>query len=135
MKKDFISIIIPVYNGEKYIGRCIESVINQSYKNVDIILINDNSNDHSVDIINQYIRKKENHIILINNDVTLGVSEARNKGLKYADTEYVLFLDCDDWLDLNCIEKAINKFKENTEVDVVVWYPMNNPPSTTLREP
>lgn len=121
MKKDFISIIIPVYNGEKYIERCIESVINQSYKNVDIILINDNSNDHSVDIINQYIRKKENHIVLINNDVTLGVSEARNKGLKYADTEYVLFLDCDDWLDLNCIEKAINKFKENTEVDVVVW--------------
>ena len=121
MKRDFVSVVIPVYNGEKYIGRCIESVVNQSYKNIDIILINDNSNDDSINIINQYIQKKENNIVLINNEVTLGASESRNKGLKYVETEYVLFLDCDDWLDLNCIEKAICKFKENNEVDVVVW--------------
>lgn len=121
MKKDYVSIIIPIYNGEKYIGRCIESVINQSYKNIDIIIINDNSNDRSIDIIEQYIRKKEITIVLINNEVTLGVSESRNIGLKYAETEYILFLDCDDWLDLNCIEKAINKFKENIETDVVIW--------------
>ena len=121
MKKGYISIIIPVYNGEKYIGRCIESVINQSYKKIDIILINDNSDDHSVEIINQYIQKKENQIIFINNEVTLGVAEARNQGLKYVETEYVLFLDCDDWLDLNCLERAINKFKENPEVDIVIW--------------
>lgn len=121
MKKDFVSIIIPVYNGEKYIGRCIESIINQSYKNIDIIIINDNSIDNTIDIINQYMQNKENNIVLINNEVTLGVAESRNRGLKYVETEYVLFLDCDDWLDLNCIEKAINKFKENTEVDVVIW--------------
>ena len=120
MKKDFVSIIIPIYNGEKYIERCLESVINQSYRKIDIIVVNDNSSDHSLEIINKYLKATEN-MILVSNENTLGVSETRNRGLKYAKSEYVLFLDCDDWLDLNCIEKAINRFNENIEIDMVIW--------------
>ena len=120
MKKDFVSVIIPVYNGEKYIGRCLESVINQSYKQIEIVIVNDSSKDCSLEIIKQYLADNPN-ITLINNCTTLGAAESRNCGLKHTDSEYVLFLDCDDWIDINCIEKAVNKFHQNPQVDIVIW--------------
>lgn len=77
-----ISIIIPVYNVEKYLERCLDSVLNQSYKNLEIILINDGSTDSSLDICLKYA-KKDNRIKLINQNNS-GISEVRNKGLEAA---------------------------------------------------
>ncbi len=114
-----VTVIVPIYNGEKYIERCIESIINQSYKNVKIICIDDNSNDNSKNIINNYA--KFNDIKYIKNNEHLGVALSRNKGIKIADSDYIMFLDCDDWLDLNCIEKAIHKFNCDTDIDIVIW--------------
>ena len=115
-----VSVIIPLYNGEKYIGRCIESIINQSYKNIEIIVVDDNSDDSGIKIVEiyQHIYDK---LIYIKNDKTLGPAMTRNIGLKCAHSEYILFLDCDDWIDLNCIEKATKKFEENANIDIVVW--------------
>lgn len=115
-----VSVIIPLYNGEKYIGRCIESIINQSYKNIEIIVVDDNSNDSGIKIVEKY-QHIYDKLIYIKNDNTLGPAMTRNIGLKYAHSEYILFLDCDDWIDLNCIEKATKKFEENANIDIVVW--------------
>lgn len=109
-----------MYNGEKYISRCIESIINQSYKDIELIIVDDNSNDSSYEIIEKYV-KSFSCINYFKNDTRMGPAEARNRGLKEAQAEYILFLDCDDWIDLNCIEKAINKFDSDSDIDIVVW--------------
>lgn len=103
MKK--ISIIIPIYNAEKYICRCIESVINQTYKNIEILLINDGSSDKTQNIIENY--KKYENIIIINK-VNSGVSDTRNLGLQRASGDFVMFVDADDYIDSDYIEKMIN---------------------------
>lgn len=115
-----VSVIVPMHNGEKYITRCIESVLNQSYKNIELIIIDDNSNDNSYKIIQEYLHTNT-CINYYKNDICLGPAESRNLGLKHAEGEYVLFLDCDDWIDLNCIKKAIEKFESNPEIDIVLW--------------
>ena len=120
MEKSAVSIIIPVYNEEDYIERCLESVLNQSYKNLEIIIIDDHSNDASKEIIEKYT-KCNNNFIYVKNSSTLGPAQTRNKGLQMASSPYILFLDCDDWIDLNCIEKAMNKFESDPEIDIVLW--------------
>lgn len=120
LEKNDVSVIIPVFNGEKYIARCLESILNQSYKNIEIIVVDDNSNDGSIKIVNEYLSKYSN-IRLIRNQTNVGAAISRNNGLSYSRSEYVLFLDCDDWIDLNCIEKAMIKFKNNAEIDIVLW--------------
>lgn len=115
-----VSVIIPLYNSEKYIVRCIESVINQSYNNLEIIIIDDNSNDKSSEIVKWYLNKY-NNIRYIKNKVRLGVSQCRNIGLLEAESQYVLFLDSDDWIDLNCLKKAVEKFDSDYQIDIVVW--------------
>ncbi|MBQ2938482.1 MAG: glycosyltransferase family 2 protein [Bacilli bacterium] len=120
MEDKKVSVIVPLYNGEKYVVRCIESVLNQSYKNIELIIIDDNSNDYSYKIIQEYLYTFK-CINYLKNDTRIGPAETRNRGLKYAKGEYVLFLDCDDWIDLNCIENAIEKFESNPEIDIVLW--------------
>lgn len=120
MKNALVSVIIPVYNGEKYIARCINSILNQSYKDLEIIIVDDNSKDISAEIICNYM-KNNNNIKYIKSEHTIGPAETRNKGLISANSKYVLFLDCDDWLDLNCIEKAVDKFNSDADVDIVLW--------------
>ena len=120
MENKKVSVIIPVHNGERYISRCIESVLNQSYKNIELIIVDDNSNDSSYEIIEKYL-KSFTCINYIKNDTCMGPAVARNRGLKYSQSDFILFLDCDDWIDLNCIEKAINKFESNSDVDIVLW--------------
>lgn len=115
-----VSVIIPLYNSEKYIVRCIESVINQSYNDLEIIIIDDNSNDKSSEIVKRYLNKYDN-IKYIKNEVRLGASQCRNIGLLEAESQYVLFLDSDDWIDLNCLKKAVEKFDSNSQIDIVVW--------------
>ena len=101
-----ISIIIPVYNTEAYIGECLNSVINQTYKNLEIIIINDGSTDKSEMIINDY-KSKDNRISyykLTNH----GVSYARNYGIKNATGDYIMFVDSDDIVDIRMCEVLIN---------------------------
>lgn len=91
---DLVSVIIPVYNAEKYVRRCLFSILNQTYKNIEIILINDGSTDRSGDICQHYANKYE-HIHVIHQD-NLGPAAARNQGLKHATGTYIQFIDADD---------------------------------------
>ncbi len=111
-----ISIIIPIYNAEKYIKRCIESVINQTYKNIEIIIINDGSTDDSINLINRY-KNNDSRIIVINQKNS-GVSIARNNGIKKSSGKYVMFVDIDDWLELTMVEEMVKTIKAQ-DVDVV----------------
>lgn len=114
-KNPLISVIIPIYNVEKYIHQCLDSVINQSYKNLEIILIDDGSPDKCPEICDKYARK-DKRIIVIHQE-NKGISSARNTGLKYAHGRYVAFVDSDDWLALNCYEKVLNHAMK-TDADI-----------------
>lgn len=102
-----ITIIIPVYNTEKYIRQCLDSVVNQTYKNIEIIVINDASTDYSYTILKRYDKEHKN-IKLINNYINLGVSASRNIGLNAANGDYIYFLDSDDYIELEAIQKMVN---------------------------
>ena len=97
-----VSVIIPVYNVEKYIGECLDSVVNQTLKEIEIICINDGSPDNSVEIVKKY-QEKDSRIKLINKE-NGGLSSARNAGIKAAAGEYIIFLDSDDSLDKQALE-------------------------------
>ena len=100
MKK--VSIIVPVYNGQDFINRCLNSLINQTYSNVEIIVINDGSTDNSLDLLKKYNDK----IILINKENS-SVSDSRNLGLEKASGDYIMFCDIDDWYEKVTVEKAV----------------------------
>ena len=106
-----VSIILPIYNVEKYLRQCLDSCINQTLKDIEIICVNDGSTDNCLEIINEYARK-DNRIKVINQN-NQGLSMARNNGVDIATGEYILFLDSDDWLELNCCKVAYNQAKEN----------------------
>lgn len=112
-----VSVVVPVYNVEKYLKRCLDSIINQTYKNIEIILVNDGSKDNSRDICEEYEKNFDN-IILINQE-NGGLSAARNTGLKYVKGEAVTFVDSDDWLELDAIEYYVDSMKKYN-VDMVV---------------
>ena len=116
MKK--VSIVVPVYNVEKYLPKCLESLINQTYKNVEIICVDDGTPDSSVEIIRAF-QANDDRIKLISQE-NQGLSGARNTGIKSADGEYIMFVDSDDWIDTDCCEAAVKKAEENT-ADAVLW--------------
>jgi len=101
-----ISVIVPVYNVEKYISKCVESIINQTYRNLEIILINDGSTDKSGDIC-EYFSKKDDRIILVHQN-NQGLSMARNNGLDIASGDYISFIDSDDWIETDMFELLYN---------------------------
>lgn len=109
MKK--ISIIIPIYNAEKYLVKCLDSVVKQTYKNLEIILVDDGSKDNSKLICKKYALK-DNRIKLICND-NHGVGYSRNCGIKEANGEGVMFIDSDDFVKLNYVEKMVSFFDDN----------------------
>lgn len=118
MNKDYkVSIIVPIYNVEKYVAKCIDSLIGQTYSNIEIILVNDGSTDGSRGICEKYAHN-DNRIKLINKN-NGGLSDARNKGLDIATGEYVFLVDSDDYIDLNTISLLIKKAGEY-QADVVV---------------
>lgn len=110
------SIIIPIYNGERYIEQCLDSIINQSYKNIEIIAINDGSLDKSIEILEKYINL-DNRIRVINQK-NKGPSEARNNGLEHSNGKYILFIDIDDTVEQLYIETMVNKI-ESENLDLV----------------
>lgn len=101
-----ISVIIPVYNVEKYLSRCIDSVLSQTYPNVEVILVNDGSNDNSAAICKKYA-ESDSRVVFINQE-NKGVSSARNVGLKIAKGEYVGFIDPDDDIELDMFDNFVN---------------------------
>lgn len=116
--KGLISVIIPVYNVEKYLRECVESVLKQTYQNFEIILVDDGSKDSSGDICDEYA-EKDTRIRVIHKE-NGGLSRARNAGFEEAQGEYVYFLDSDDWIE----EKALEELKQCAEenaADVVFF--------------
>jgi len=111
MDKSKISIIVPVYNTEEYLPKCLDNIIGQTYKNLEIILVNDGSTDNSLLIINEYAAK-DSRIIVIDID-NGGLGRARNKGLDICTGDYIMFCDSDDWYDLDICENLINAIKLN----------------------
>lgn len=112
MQEDLVSIIIPVYNAERFLDDTINTVLNQTYKNWELILVNDCSTDNSESIIKKYI-KKDKRIKLINNEVNSRAAISRNNGIKEAKGKYLCFLDADDLWDKEKIEKQIIFMKHN----------------------
>ena len=112
-----ISVIIPVYNAEKYLEECIKSLLSQSLNNCEFIFVNDGSNDNSSNIIKDYI-KRDKRIVLIN-QCNKGVSEARNTGLLKANGKYVGFVDSDDYIDSDMYEILYKEIKME-DCDVVI---------------
>ena len=113
-----ISVIIPAYNLEKYFGKCIQSVINQSYKNLEIVLVNDGSTDSSFDICKRF-SKMDSRIVLLNKE-NGGLSSARNYGIDNASGEYISFLDSDDFINEDMYETLVyNLEKFNCDISIV----------------
>ena len=113
-----ISIVVPVYNVEKYLEKCLESIRNQSLKEIEIIAVNDCSLDNSLEIIKKYI-EKDKRIILIDKIKNEGVSEARNSGIKIAKGEYILCIDGDDWIEKDCL-KEMYEIAEKNKAEIVI---------------
>lgn len=117
-----VSILVPVYNVENYIHRCLESIINQSYENIEVIIVNDCSKDSSVKIINEILTKsKTNKIIkIINHDENLGLGGARLTGLKNTTGEWLMFVDGDDYLELDAVKKLV-EFANDSNPEMIVF--------------
>lgn len=129
MKQPKISIIIPVYNGEKYLKRCLDSILNQTLKALQIIVVDDGSSDKSLDLVKTY-QKKDTRIEVIS-QMNQGVSKARNTGIAHAIAPYVMFIDVDDWIDEQNCEVAYNTI-EKEQVDIVFWTYMREYKNTSL---
>ena len=111
-----VSIIIPIYNVEQYLARCLDSVINQTHKEMDIICVNDCSPDNSSHILEKYA-KKDARIKIVNREKNGGLSAARNSGMDVACGEYMFFLDSDDWIDPDYIESCLAAaLKSNADI-------------------
>lgn len=115
-----VSIIIPVYNIEKYLPFCLESLVNQTYSNLEIICVNDGSTDNSLNILKQYASKDERIVVI--NKVNEGVSVARNAALQTVKGDYIVFVDGDDWLDENYVEIMIEKAEQHNADIVMCTY-------------
>ncbi|PGT96259.1 MULTISPECIES: glycosyltransferase family 2 protein [Bacillus] len=113
-----VSVIIPVYNVGKYLKNCVDSVLNQTNGNFELLLINDGSADNSGILCDEYARRDDRVIVKhINNS---GVSNARNLGIKYATGEWILFLDGDDTLEMDVIEKVCKNIKMNESMEMLI---------------
>jgi glycosyltransferase EpsH len=118
MRNPKISVVVPVYNVEQYVSQCLDSIINQTYSNIEVIVVNDGSTDNSLSILKSYANK-DNRIKIINKK-NGGQSSARNEGIKYASGEYLTFIDSDDWIDADCLHNILKIIKGDIP-DVILW--------------
>lgn len=115
----FLDIIIPLYNNEKRLPKCLNSVLNQSFKDINIIIIDDKSTDNSLLIAKQYQKQFPNQITIIENEKNSGAATSRNKGLLLSKSEYVTFLDSDDYLTPGIFEK-VNEVYKKYKPDIII---------------
>ena len=118
MNNVLVSIIIPIYNASFYLNRCIESIVNQTIKDLEIVLVDDGSKDNSLTICKEWAIK-DKRVTVIEQENS-GVSVARNQGLEYCKGKFILFLDSDDWLALDAVEVLLNEQQKNN-ADCVVF--------------
>lgn len=119
-----VSIIVPIYNLEEYISDCLNSLISQTYTNIEIILVNDGSTDNSKNICEEFC-KLDNRIILLNHTSNLGVVTARNDGIRIARGGYIVFVDGDDWVESNMVEAFVNNIGD-TDLVCCGYYSLSN---------
>lgn len=117
MKNDLISVIVPVYKVEEYLPKCIESILNQTYKNIELILVDDGSPDNSPKICDEYASKDKR--VKVIHKKNAGVSAARNDGINAASGKFITFVDSDDWIESEMYEKLYEKQQEK-DYDVVM---------------
>jgi len=135
-KNPLVTVVVPVYNVEKYVKECLDSIINQTYKNLEIICVDDCGQDDSINIVKE-IAKTDKRIKVIHHKKNKGLGGARNTGLKNAQGEFIFFVDSDDFIEKDCVEVATNTllgtqynvvfFKtdvlwENTQQRTPIWY-------------
>ena len=131
-KMSSISIIVPVYNAETYLPKCLDSLTNQTVHDIEIICVNDGSSDNSLSVLKKY-QDRDNRIVIVDK-ANEGVSRARNDALVVSTGRYIMFVDSDDWLELDTCEKALYAM-EKYESDVVMWsYVSENDGSQSYKE-
>ena len=128
-----VSVIIPVYNSEKYIAKCLESVINQTYKNLEIIVVNDGSKDNSQKILNEY-KEKYPEIINVIEQENKGVSRTRNNSIKLAKGKYIMFIDNDDFIDEDYVETFVSEIEKDDYDAVYGGYRRPNENDKIIKE-
>lgn len=127
-----VSIIIPVFNVETYVDQCLRSVHNQTYKRLEIIIVNDGSTDNSLKVCKNWA-DKDNRITIIE-EKNSGLSAARNNGLSISSGKYVLFIDSDDWLRTNAVEKMVNTFyKYDADMVTCQFFYYNGEPHVSYK--
>ena len=119
---DKVSIIVPIYKVEKELDRCVRSLLGQTYKNIEIILINDGSPDSCPQLCEKYARK-DRRIKVVHKE-NGGLSSARNRGLEVAEGQYISFVDGDDWVEPDFIEALINNLKREKADISIIGYTM-----------
>ena len=117
MNNELISIIVPIYNKEDYLRQCLDSIINQSYTNFEVLLVNDGSTDSSGIICQEYSERDSRFRYIEKKNG--GVSSARNLGLERSEGAYITFIDSDDWVEFNYLEVLYNALRENN-TDVAI---------------
>lgn len=115
-----ISVIIPVFNTEKYLNQCLDSVIDQTYKNLEIICIDDHSCDNSYKILEEY-KTKDSRIKVFSNKETLSAGCTRNIGIRQATGDYIHFLDSDDWLEKDAYQKLVSILEPEANIDILAF--------------
>nr|WP_319398909.1 glycosyltransferase family 2 protein [uncultured Carboxylicivirga sp.] len=117
-KSSLVSIVVPIYKVEAYLPKCLESILNQNYSNIEVICVNDESPDQSLELLNEYSQKDTR--VKVINQKNQGVSAARTRGLKEAKGDWILFVDGDDWIETDTCEKALF-IALDQQVDIVIW--------------
>ena len=117
-EKPLVSIIVPVYNVEDYLEKCLDTLIGQTLKNIEIICVNDGSTDNCGEILNKY-SQRDSRIIIVKQE-NQGLSSARNTGMRYVSGKYIMFVDSDDWIETETCETAFNTAK-SFNADLVFW--------------
>ena len=118
MEKPLVSIILPVYNAQSHLARCLESVCGQTYKNLEIIVLNDGSKDQSLPVCEEF-RARDSRILLVDK-ANSGVSDTRNLGLKLASGEYVQFVDSDDYIDPDYTEHLVSAAESAVAIAIII---------------
>lgn len=113
-----ITVVVTTYNREKYVAECLDSIVNQTFREIEILCVDDVSTDGTYDILQQYAAK-DSRIRLFRNARNSGVQVSRNLAIHEAKGEYITFVDDDDWLSPDCLEQCMREFRENPEVDCI----------------
>ena len=132
MNQPLVSIILPVYNAQNHLARCVGSICAQTYRNIEIIILNDGSKDQSLPVCEEF-RQKDSRILLVDK-ANSGVSDTRNLGLKLASGKYVEFVDSDDYLDPDFTERLVAAAEENEADFVIAPYKMVIPAGVSKPE-